>query len=59
MQIFSLTLKQMLMMFTLILVGFLLRKKTILSENAGTTMAKMETYIFVPALTLFTQMSTQ
>ena len=57
MQIFSLTLKQMLMMFTLILVGFLLRKKTILSENAGTTMAKMETYIFVPALTLFTQMS--
>lgn len=36
MQIFNLTLKQMLMMFTLILVGFLLRKKSKLPENAGT-----------------------
>lgn len=57
MQIFNLTLKQMLMMFTLILVGFLLRKKSKLPENAGTVMAKLETFIFVPALSLFTQMT--
>lgn len=57
MEIFSLTLSQMLMMFTLILVGLFLRKKNILPENAGSVMAKMETYIFVPALTLFTQMT--
>lgn len=57
MKMFNLTLEQMLMMFTLILVGFLLRKKNCLPENAGTIMAKMETFIFVPALSLFTQMT--
>lgn len=57
MEIFNLTLKQMLMMFTLILVGFLLRKKTNLPENTGTVMAKLETFVFVPALSLFTQMT--
>ena len=57
MEIFYLTLKQMLMMFTLILVGLLLRKMGKLPENSGTVMAKMETFIFVPALSLFTQMT--
>ena len=57
MDIFYLTLKQMLMMFTLISIGFLLRKKTNLPENAGTTMAKLETFVFVPSLYLFTQMT--
>ena len=57
MEIFNLTLKQMLMMFSLILVGFLLRKKGQLPENSGAVMAKMETFIFVPALSLFTQMT--
>ena len=57
MEIFYLTLKQMLMMFTLILVGFLLRKKSKLPDNSGTVMAKMETFIFVPALSLFNQMT--
>ncbi len=57
MDIFNLTLKQMLMMFSLILVGFLLRKKNKLPENSGTVMAKLETFIFVPALYLFTQMT--
>ena len=46
MEIFNLTLKQMLMMFSLILVGFLLRKKSNLPENSGTVMAKLETFIF-------------
>ena len=57
MEIFNLTLKQMLLMFSLILVGFLLRKKSKLPENSGTVMAKLETFIFVPALYLFTQMT--
>lgn len=57
MQIFNLTLNQMLMMFALILVGFIIRKKGKLSETAGTTMAKLETFIFVPALSLYTQMT--
>lgn len=54
MDIFGLTLSQMLMMFTLIAVGFLLRKCAPIPDNAGTVMAKLETYIFVPALNFFT-----
>lgn len=57
MEVFSLTLKQMLVMFSLILVGFILRRKNILPDNAGRVMAKMETFVFVPALSLFTQMT--
>lgn len=57
MEIFKLTLEQMLMMFTLILIGFFLRKKCILPENAGNIMAKLETWVFVPALSLFTQIT--
>ena len=41
MDVFYLTLKQMLMMFSLIAFGFFLRKKSILPDNSGTTMAKM------------------
>ena len=57
MEIFYLTLKQMLLMFSLILVGFILRKTSRLPENSDTVMAKMETFIFVPALSLFNQMT--
>lgn len=57
MDIFLLTLKQMLLMFTLILVGFILRKKKLLPENSGTVMAKMETYIFCPAIYLYSQIT--
>lgn len=57
MDIFISTLTQMLMMFTLILLGFILRKKAIVPENTGTTLAKLETFIFTPFLTLGTQMS--
>lgn len=55
MEIFLLTLEQVLMMFLLIAVGFVLRKKKILPENAGTAMAKLETYAFVPGLFLYSQ----
>lgn len=57
MEMFHLTLSQMLMMFTLIAAGVLLRKTAVLTPNAGNIMARMETYIFVPALLLYTQMT--
>ena len=57
MEIFNSTLQQMLMMFFLILIGFFLRKKSKLPDNSHVTMSKMETFIFVPALNLFTQMT--
>lgn len=57
MEIFELTVKQMLMMLTLILAGYILRKKSSLPENTGILLAKMETLIFVPALTLYNQLT--
>ena len=57
MEIFYLTLRQMLMMFALMLVGYVLRKKSILPENSNVVMARLETYAFVPALVLYTQMT--
>lgn len=50
MDMFKTTLSQMLLMFMLILIGFALRKKSILPENAYVTMSKLETWVFVPAL---------
>ena len=57
MEIFYLTLKQMLMMFAFIMAGFVLRKKMIIADNSDTVMAKLETYIFVPALSLYTMLT--
>ena len=57
MQVFYLTLNQMLVIFSFIIIGFLLRKKRLLPDDAGIVMAKLETYIFVPALSLYTQMT--
>lgn len=57
MDIFFLTMRQMLLMFTLIAVGFVLRKKRILLENSDSVMAKMETYILCPALYLYSQIT--
>ncbi len=50
MDMFKLTLSQMLLMFSLILIGFFLRKKNILPDTAHITMSKLETWVFVPAL---------
>ncbi len=57
MQIFNLTLSQMLLMFTLIVAGFVLRKKMLLPDNADKTMSKLETFLITPALNLYTQMT--
>lgn len=57
MNVLLLTLNQTAMMFGLIVVGIILRKKGILPIDAGTVMARLETYVFVPALSLYTQMT--
>ena len=57
MEIFFRTLEQMLTMFLLIAVGYILRKAKILPEKADVAMAKLETYIFCPALAMYTQMT--
>lgn len=53
-QTFLITLNPMLTLFLCIAVGFLARKSKILPDNAGTTMAKLETWIFCPALNFIT-----
>lgn len=47
----------MLMMFTLILVGFILRKKSLLPDNSHTAMSKLETFVLAPALSLYNMMT--
>lgn len=49
-QTFLATLNPMLMLFICIVVGFLLRKFNLLPENAGKVMAKLELWVFCPAL---------
>ena len=51
---FLATLSPMLMLFLCILVGFILKKYEILPENAGKVMAKLETWVFCPALSFST-----
>lgn len=57
MQVFNLTLTQMLNMFFLIMVGFILKRAKILPENSDTAISRLETYALVPALNLANQMS--
>ena len=47
---FLATLNPMLMLFICIALGFILRKTNILPENAGKVMAKLEMWVFCPAL---------
>lgn len=56
MVIFKSTLNQMLVMFSLVLAGFILRKCKILPENADKTISRLETFCIVPALYMATQM---
>jgi len=43
-------------MFAFILVGYFLRKKELLPESSYLVLSKLETYFFVPALTLYNWM---
>ena len=42
----------MLFLLLCMMAGFLLNKLKLLPENAGTTISKLENYIFVPALVI-------
>lgn len=57
MDVFNLTLEQMLMLFLLILMGFFLRKKKIIPDDTFSVLSKLETFVFVPALSLFNMMT--
>lgn len=52
MEVFYLTLSQMITMFILILSGYALRKYHILPEESHLTLSRLETYILVPALNI-------
>ena len=51
---FFATLNPMLTLFICIAVGFIVRKAKLLPEDAGTVMAKLETWVFCPALSFTT-----
>ena len=51
---FLATLSPMLTLFLCILVGFALKKFNILPDNAGKVMAKLESWVFCPALSFCT-----
>lgn len=57
MEIFLSTLTQMLVMFLFIITGFILKKLSLLPDNAGSVLSKLENYVLVPALVLDTFMS--
>lgn len=52
MEIFNSTLNQMLVLFTFIAVGFILRKSKLLPEDSASVLSKLESYFIVPALIL-------
>lgn len=54
---FVATLNPMLVMFTCILVGFVLRKTKVAPENTGTVLSKVENYVFMPAQVMVTFMT--
>lgn len=57
MEVFKLTLNQMLVIFLFMTAGYLLRKFNVVEGNAHANLSKMEMFIFMPALSLSTQMT--
>ena len=54
---FVATLSPMLVMFACMIIGFVLKKKELLPNNADKVISKLENYILVPALILSTFMN--
>lgn len=54
MGIFSATMQQMLFLFTIIVIGFVLAKCNILPKNVAGVLAKLENTVFIPALVMGT-----
>ena len=54
MEVFKLTLSQMLELFLFMLVGFALKRKNILKDEAALLLSKLETLVFLPAMIIST-----
>ncbi len=52
--IFSVTIQQMFVLCSLILLGYILMKTGLLPKNSETVLSKLENYLFLPALVLST-----
>ena len=52
--VFTTTLNQMLMFFSVMILGFILRRKNIVPENADVSLSKVLTMVVSPALLLKT-----
>ncbi|MBR3761882.1 MAG: AEC family transporter [Lachnospiraceae bacterium] len=52
--IFSTALEQMIVLFLLMIVGYVLQKKSLIGQNAGKVLSDLEVCIFCPCLTLVT-----
>ncbi len=57
MELFGATLSQMAFLFSLIVLGFVLAKLKVIPDNTASVIAKLENYIFIPALVLGTFMN--
>ncbi|MBR2388764.1 MAG: AEC family transporter [Clostridia bacterium] len=55
MLIFNATLNQLLMILSLVLAGFVLRKAKLVPDNSHVILSKLETLVFLPALNFATQ----
>ncbi len=54
MDVFNLTLSQMLTMFLIIIAGYILRRSNILPEESHLALSRLETFVFMPALNVIT-----
>lgn len=54
MQIFTTTLGQMAVLFSLIIIGYLLAKFKIVPENSAGVLSRLENWVFIPALVAMT-----
>ena len=52
--IFNATLSQMLFLFLLIIIGYILAKLKLVPDNSERVLSKLENYLFLPALILGT-----
>jgi len=56
-QIFSATVKQLIVLFIFIITGFVLKRLKLLPDSTASVLSKLETWVLVPALTLNTFMT--
>ena len=54
MQVFTLTLQQMALLFTFIAIGYIVAKLKVVPDNAGAVLSKLENNVFTPASILGT-----